>query len=98
MNYLNLHSCFSPMDGLATPEELIRRAKEEGAEIVALTDTNGLYGVPEFLKTAKEHEIKAAVGSEILHQDFHFTVLTRDRIGRRRALCFSKSHEARRDL
>ncbi len=81
MNYLNLHSCFSPMDGLNAPSELILRAKEEGGELVALTDTNGLYGVPNFLKNAQEIGVKAAVGSEIIHQDFHFLALARDRVG-----------------
>ena len=74
------------MGGLCSPEKLCLRAKEYGASCIALTDTNGLYGVPEFLKAAKENELKAIIGSEIRCDEFHFVVLVKKRKGYK-ALC-----------
>ena len=34
---------------------------------LALTDRNGLYGIPHFLRAAREHNISALVGSELVH-------------------------------
>lgn len=81
INYLNTHSNFSPMGGLNTPEELLQRTCENGAKGIALTDTNGLYGIPEFLNEAKNFPVKAIIGSEIRAENFHFTVLVKNRKG-----------------
>lgn len=69
------------MGGLDSPEELLIAAKNLGAKAIALTDTNGLYGVPEFLKEAQNYSIKAIIGSEIRQENYSFTVLVKNRIG-----------------
>ena len=81
MNYLNAHSNFSPMGGLNTPEELLQEAERLGAKSVALTDTNGLYGIPEFLSEAKNRKIKTIIGCEVRSENFSFSVLARNRKG-----------------
>ena len=63
--HLNVHSHYSKGWGIATIEGLCRSAKEQGMKKLALTDTNGLYGLIFFLQTAREMGIHPIVGSEI---------------------------------
>lgn len=81
MNYLNCHSNYSPMAGLNSPEELIEEALRRGSSAIALTDTNGLYGIPHFLMAAKNQNIKAIVGVEIKNQNARFSALVKNRQG-----------------
>ncbi|MCO4755867.1 MAG: PHP domain-containing protein, partial [Bacteriovoracaceae bacterium] len=78
MNYLNTHSRFSLMAGLNSPSELLELAQEQGATALALTDTNGLYGIPEFLEQASSFKIKPIIGTEIISKNLHFTVLVKN--------------------
>src|SRR5690348_627520 len=49
---LHCHSSFSFLDGAATPGELVAEAVRLGVEILALTDHDGMYGVPQFAQAA----------------------------------------------
>src|SRR5436190_15756364 len=68
---LHCHSNFSFLDGTSDPEELVERAAELGLSALALTDTNGLYGIVRFaaaLKACAERAGKAPwaiVGAEL---------------------------------
>tara|TARA_Y100000782_G_scaffold4962_1_gene5744 strand:+ start:1401 stop:4346 length:2946 start_codon:yes stop_codon:yes gene_type:complete len=81
MNYLNTHSRFSLMGGLNSPEELLQFAQDQRANALALTDTNGLYGVPEFLEVAREYNVRPIVGVEIRSNELEFSALARNRKG-----------------
>ena len=72
--HLNVHSHFSKGWGVGSIEELCLSVKKLGMERLALTDTNGLYGLIFFLETAKETGIRPIVGSE-LRTDNHRAVL-----------------------
>jgi DNA-directed DNA polymerase III PolC len=72
--HLNVHSHYSAGWGMGTVEELCRSAKEQGMNTLALTDTNGLYGLIYFIEAAKETGIHPIVGSEIV-TDHHRAVL-----------------------
>jgi DNA polymerase-4 len=61
---LNVKSCFSFMDSLLRPEDIVRLAAERGAKAVAMTDPN-LHGAVEFCSAAKEAGIKPVVGAEV---------------------------------
>ena len=61
--HLNVHSHYSKGWGMGTIEELCQSAKEQGMGRLALTDTNGLYGLIFFLQTAREVGIRPIVGS-----------------------------------
>ena len=61
---LNVKSCFSFMDSLLRPEDIVRLAAEQGAKAVAMTDPN-LHGAVEFCDAAKEAGIKPIVGAEV---------------------------------
>ncbi len=81
MDYIELHahSNFSLLDGACFPEELVEAARGRGMEALALTDHDGLYGVPRFFRAAREKGLKAIVGAELtLQGDHHITLLARD--------------------
>lgn len=74
------------MRGLASLEWLCERAKKLGQKSLALTDTNGLYGVPHFVTIARDYGLKPLIGSEIfiesrLNSLFRFIVLCRNEEG-----------------
>ncbi len=49
---LHCHSSFSFLDGAATPDELVAEAARLGLETLALTDHDGMYGIPQFAQAA----------------------------------------------
>ena len=58
---LHCHSSFSFLDGAATPDELVAEAARLGLEVLALTDHDGMYGVPQFAQAAarlRDHGVK----------------------------------------
>ena len=79
--HLNVHSHYSKGWGMGSIEELCRSAKEHGMERLALTDTNGLYGLLYFIQTAKEMGIQPIVGSELATDKHRAVLLTRNREG-----------------
>ncbi len=49
---LHCHSSFSFLDGASTPAELVTEAGRLGLEALAITDHDGMYGVPQFAQAA----------------------------------------------
>lgn len=102
---LHVHSHFSLMRGLDCPQNLVKRAKEYGYNHIAITDTNGFYGLIEFLTYAKEEGIKPIVGCEFrlhndqtgLDADVQFVALAKSREGYQ-ALCDILSHSHQNTL
>lgn len=87
---LHVHSHFSLMRGLDRPEILCQKAKQYGYTHLAITDTNGFYGLIEFLTAAKEEEIIPIVGCEFrlpqkdqtgLDHEIQFVALAKSREG-----------------
>jgi len=66
---LHTHSVYSPMRGLASLDWLLDKACAEGHKALALTDTNGLYGIPHFVELARERGIKPIIGCEVLLEE-----------------------------
>ncbi len=62
---LHVHSYYSFLEGTIPIDSLIEKAKEFGLPAIALTDTNGMYGLIEFIKKAKEANIKPIPGAFI---------------------------------
>jgi error-prone DNA polymerase len=79
--HLNVHSDYSRGWGLGTIEELCGAARDLGMKRLALTDTNGLYGLVFFARMAKETGIEPIVGSELLHDGRRAVVIVKDREG-----------------
>jgi DNA-directed DNA polymerase III PolC len=61
---LNVKSCFSFMDSLLRPEDIVRMAADRGVRAVAMTDLN-LHGAVEFCAAAKRAGIKPIVAAEV---------------------------------
>ncbi len=98
---LHCHSSFSFLDGAATPGELVTEAARLGLETLALTDHDGMYGVPQFAQAAARlrdagTKLATVFGAELSlggtgNQDpdpagNHLLILARDAEGYRR-LC-----------
>ncbi len=66
---LHVHSNYTLLKGTSRIEELIDKAKEQRLESLALTDTNGMYGLIPFAKKAKEQGIKPILGCVIDQPD-----------------------------
>lgn len=62
---LHAHSNYSLLQGTIPIEELIAFARKDGNRYVALTDTNGMYGLIQFAKLAQEENIKPILGASI---------------------------------
>jgi DNA-directed DNA polymerase III PolC len=67
--YLNAHSYYSLRYGTLSIDQLLDQAKENGVSALALTDINTSMGIPEFVKKAKERDIKPIAGIEIRNED-----------------------------
>ncbi len=65
--HLHVHSAYSPMEGVSTLEELCDAARRQGANTLALTDTNGLYGAIRFLEVARQAGLRPILGAELTH-------------------------------
>lgn len=85
MTYIELHShsYFSLLDGVPSPEELVKQASKYEMPAIALTDHNGLYGLPRLWQASQKEGIKAIVGCEITleNQYNHITLLAENEIG-----------------
>lgn len=60
---LHCHSTYS--DGVLSPQELLRRAKTNGVQVLALTDHDDVSGLPQAAEVAKEVGIRFVPGVEV---------------------------------
>lgn len=60
---LHMHSTFS--DGVEEPEELVIRAKNNGVELISLTDHDETGGLERMKAAAAQHGLQFANGVEI---------------------------------
>ena len=63
--HLHVHTHYSLLDGMCKIPPLLDRAKEYGMPAVAITDHGTMYGVIEFLKEARERDIRPIIGCEV---------------------------------
>ncbi|MEO8378701.1 MAG: error-prone DNA polymerase [Acidobacteriota bacterium] len=63
---LRSSSAFSFLDSASLPEDLIHRAAELDLPVMALIDTNGVYGAPRFFSAAKKAGVRAVMGAELV--------------------------------
>lgn len=79
---LHCHSYLSFLDGTSSPEALVARASALGMSALALTDHNGVYGLPRFASAAEHAGLKAIYGAELTLDDgSHVLLLARDCAG-----------------
>ncbi|MBX4206328.1 PHP domain-containing protein [Candidatus Parcubacteria bacterium] len=70
--HLHVHSHYSLLDGVPKIPDLVKRAKKEGMEALALTDSGNLYGAIEFYKECRKEGVKPIIGV-----DFYVVLRTR---------------------
>ncbi len=82
--HLHSHSNYSFLTGAIRIEELIAMAKELKMPAIALTDTNGMYGLIDFAKLAIEEGIKPILGAcidDIENSEISAVLLAKNRDG-----------------
>ncbi|MBE0596792.1 MAG: DNA polymerase III subunit alpha, partial [Desulfuromonadales bacterium] len=79
--HLHTHSSFSPNWGIHSPERLCATARKMGMTRLALTDRNGLYGIPHFVEAAREAGIAPIIGAEAVTERQRAVLLARDATG-----------------
>ena len=60
--HLNVTTAYSAHFGVSWPEELVEVAAADGAQILACTDRDGLYGMAKHLKACRAHNIAPVIG------------------------------------
>ncbi len=89
--HLHVHTEYSLLDGVSRIPKLVRQARDQGMDALAITDHGSLYGVVEFYSECLEVGIKPIIGCEVYvahksrhdrgqseRSPFHMTVLTKD--------------------
>ncbi|BCG45747.1 Error-prone repair homolog of DNA polymerase III alpha subunit [Citrifermentans bremense] len=79
--HLHAHSSLSPNWGVHSPEALCSHAALLGFKTLAITDRNGLYGVPRFLDVAREAGIAPIIGTEAVTQNNRAVLLASNEEG-----------------
>jgi error-prone DNA polymerase len=62
---LHCHSSYSFLDGASSPAELAEEAGRLGLSALAITDHDGMYGVPQFAQAAAKAGLKTVFGAEL---------------------------------
>ena len=62
--HLHVHTEYSLLDGACRIDDLVKAAREQGAEALAITDHGNLYGAVEFYSAASEAGLKPIIGYE----------------------------------
>lgn len=62
---LHVHSHFSTLDGLSTPQEIVQRVVDLGQKHIAITDHGSMSGIPQMYQAAREADISFTPGCEM---------------------------------
>ena len=62
---LHVHSYYSLLEGVISPDDIIDKAVSYNLDAIALTDTNAMHGLIPFYKKANEKGIKPILGTYI---------------------------------
>lgn len=83
ITHLHVHSWYSLMEGTASVDVLIAKAKEYKLNSLALTDTNAMYGLVAFAKKAISEGIKPILGAFIddPQKNYYIIILAKNREG-----------------
>lgn len=76
-----VHTFYSFMRGVSSPEGLCRRAAERGHRTVLCADRNGFYGLVRFLAAARRFGVDPIVGVHLEHKGRHVIAVAKDRKG-----------------
>jgi DNA polymerase-3 subunit alpha len=71
------HTLFSPLDGIAHPNEYFSAAAHLGQSAFSITDHGSIAAVPDAYWAAKKHKVKFIPGCEIYFQQNHLELIRR---------------------
>jgi error-prone DNA polymerase len=74
-------SAYSFLYGTAQPEALAARAAQLGYAALAITDRNGVYGLPAFIEACGREKIRPVLGTELVYEGGRALLLAKDRQG-----------------
>src|SRR5262249_20486745 len=83
---LHVHSWYSLLEGVSSPQALLERAAECGYTGLALTDANNLYGAVEFTERAHRYGIRPLLGACLRQHRTRCVALVAEQAGYR-SLC-----------
>jgi DNA-directed DNA polymerase III PolC len=83
---LHVHSWYSLLEGISSPEALLQRAAACGYPALALTDSNNLYGAVAFAARAHKYGIRPHLGACLRHNRTRCVALIAEQAGYR-GLC-----------
>lgn len=63
--HLHVHTQYSILDGAAAIDALVKKAKEDGMEALAITDHGNMFGVKHFHNVTNKNGIKPIIGCEV---------------------------------
>ena len=66
---LQVKTCYWLLQSLNKIPELVSKAHELGYKALAITDTNNMFGVPEFYNECLKYNIKPIIGLELTIED-----------------------------
>jgi len=78
---LQVKTSYSILTSLNTIQKLVEHAKKLGYTSLAITDTNNMFGVPEFYFECKKYNIKPIIGIELTIQDKIILLYAMNNIG-----------------
>ncbi|NNC80892.1 MAG: DNA polymerase III subunit alpha [Acidimicrobiales bacterium] len=62
--HLHVHTEYSMLDGASRLDELVAAAAADGQPALGITDHGNMYGILDFYKSCKAHDIKPILGTE----------------------------------
>jgi error-prone DNA polymerase len=78
---LHVHSNYSLCRGASTIGAICRHARDQGCTHLAITDTNGLYGLGWFLQEARDLGLQPVIGAFLKTPSCHAVVLVKNFAG-----------------
>ena len=73
--FLHCHSTYSLYDSPVLPNELVKKAKDMGAQFVTLTDHGTMLGIEPFMQAGKEFGINTIPGVEVYLENREHIIL-----------------------
>ena len=67
--HLHVHTEYSMLDGASRLDDLVAKAASEGMPALGITDHGNMYGVLDFYKACRKHEINPVIGIELYQAD-----------------------------
>lgn len=68
--HLHSHTCYSALDGVATPEQYAEQCENYGHPGMAVTEHGHMASLPDMLVSFKKHGLKNIAGCEIYYNDY----------------------------